>query len=650
MKAFKKQLLAIFLLAFLVYSNSLLFDFVLDDKIVITENEFTKSGIAGIGEIFSNDSMTGFFGKDKSLVAGGRYRPLSMSIHAIEWELFGENPFWYHLLNVLFYALSCCLLFLLLQEWFPRGEGEKLNGFWTIPFVAAAIFTVHPLHTEVVANIKSRDEILSILLALWSGLLAFRYLKDGEKKGLILSGVVFFASLLSKESSVIFLVLFPLAAYYFSKTEFKKIIRVSIPLLASTLAYVALRFAVIGSAKISIAKELMNNPFLEANTAEKFATISATLVLYLKLLIFPHPLTHDYYPKQIPIIGWDSILAIVGVALYSALIALAFRGLIKRNKWSFLIWLYLGGIALYSNVLFPIGTFMNERFLYVPTISLGILVAVVAINMVKSQKIGVGVVMILTVLLSLKTFSRNWAWETDGTLALTDVKVSSESAKCNMSAGMALIDQANEEKTEALKRKKLVEASSYLSKSLKIYPTYLPPTLLMGNALTQLKEYDQACDYYERCLQLSPKYGFAMQNLEFVGQEAIRDKDFKSAERAYLIYLGQNSENAAVQEKLGELYGKDLGMPDRALKHLEKALALKPEDPNKAQKLGIVYGLLGRVNEAIRTFETSLDQNPNNARLWLNLGITYQQTGQLERSQECLNKAFELEPALRNPA
>ena len=67
-------------LVFLLYINTLGHDFVLDDGIVISENKFVKEGVRGIPDILSKDSFYGFFkkeGKDK-LVAGGRYRPMSM--------------------------------------------------------------------------------------------------------------------------------------------------------------------------------------------------------------------------------------------------------------------------------------------------------------------------------------------------------------------------------------------------------------------------------------------------------------------------------------------------------------------------------------------------------------------------------------------
>jgi len=92
----KKIYALIIAFTFLLYGNTLFNDFVLDDGIVITKNDFTKKGIAGIADIFKYDTFAGEHGTDVKLVAGGRYRPFTVAMFAIEYELFGENPAFFH--------------------------------------------------------------------------------------------------------------------------------------------------------------------------------------------------------------------------------------------------------------------------------------------------------------------------------------------------------------------------------------------------------------------------------------------------------------------------------------------------------------------------------------------------------------------------
>ena len=81
-----------------------------------------KKGFLGIGEILGNDTFLGFFKVEKSLVAGGRYRPLSLVTFAIEYQLFGESPKVSHFINVVLYALTGMLLYLVVLQFFHNND------------------------------------------------------------------------------------------------------------------------------------------------------------------------------------------------------------------------------------------------------------------------------------------------------------------------------------------------------------------------------------------------------------------------------------------------------------------------------------------------------------------------------------------------
>jgi len=156
-----KQISIIFALGVGLYIYSVSFDYVLDDQIVITKNQFTNKGFSGIGSILSTESMQGYFGEQKNLVVGARYRPLSIVSFAIENELWGLNSFMSHLINVLLYALTGILLYRVLLMLFPAKDDT--HPFFNIPFIAALLYIVHPIHSEVVANVKGRDEIMTLI-------------------------------------------------------------------------------------------------------------------------------------------------------------------------------------------------------------------------------------------------------------------------------------------------------------------------------------------------------------------------------------------------------------------------------------------------------------------------------------------------------
>ncbi len=201
----------LFLMGVLLYANTFTHDFAQDDAIVITDNMFTQQGISGIPGILTKDTFFGFF-KDENkanLVAGGRYRPLTLVLFALEYELFGENPTVNHIVNALLYGLTGVFLYLLLLQFFPKKKDET-KSFW-IALAGSLLFIAHPIHTEAVANIKGRDEIMTLLLSLMALFYAFRAYRTKRLGLSVLAGVLFFLALLAKENAITFLAVVPLA-------------------------------------------------------------------------------------------------------------------------------------------------------------------------------------------------------------------------------------------------------------------------------------------------------------------------------------------------------------------------------------------------------------------------------------------------------
>ena len=260
--------------AFAIYCNTLFYDYTLDDLIVIKENSFTKKGVDGLSGIFKYDSFTGFFGTQKTLVAGGRYRPLSIATFALEYAFFdGLNPFFSRLVNIFLYGLTGVVIMIIFRRFRINKPGNK--WYLTIPFITALLFIAHPVHTEVVANIKGRDEIFSLLfslISLWSTLL---YLDKKKYSYIFLSGVSFFLALLSKENAIMFVFIIPVTIYFFTKHTLKRTLYSSAILVATAVIFIFIRFLVLGYLNSpQLPKELLNNPFLFATVGQKFDSSS----------------------------------------------------------------------------------------------------------------------------------------------------------------------------------------------------------------------------------------------------------------------------------------------------------------------------------------------------------------------------------------
>lgn len=197
---------AIFILAFLLYGNTIRNGYNLDDAYVAQNNPRVLKGLSGIPEIFTSryvDEEGNSFG----------YRPMAMATFAIEQELWGQNPYFGHMINTMLYALCSMLLYLSVRKIF-RHAGRPFA------LVVALLFLAHPIHTEVVASLKNRETLLSFLFSLFS-LLCFLKWMDTRRIWIVFTGVLsFILAFLSKQDAVTFAAVIPLAMYYRSSGSF----------------------------------------------------------------------------------------------------------------------------------------------------------------------------------------------------------------------------------------------------------------------------------------------------------------------------------------------------------------------------------------------------------------------------------------------
>lgn len=173
-------------------------DYNLDDNLVTQNHRLTSGGINAIAEIYESP----YYEDDMGYSYG--FRPTTLASFALEHAIFGESPTVSHTINVLLYLATCILVYLLIARLFPDKKGMALFG--------ALLFTVHPLHTEVVASIKNRDEILALFFALLACYTLIRPMK--WLIALPLAAAFFFLSLTSKMSAVNFILLLALVPTY----------------------------------------------------------------------------------------------------------------------------------------------------------------------------------------------------------------------------------------------------------------------------------------------------------------------------------------------------------------------------------------------------------------------------------------------------
>lgn len=663
-----KHLGIIILLSFIVYFNTLFNDYALDDSMVVTRNIYTQKGFSGIKEIFTTDSFTGFFGVQKNLVSGGRYRPLSIATFAIEYQFFGKSPFVCHLVNLLLYAFTGIIIYLIFLRILPKPKEE--HWLLSVPFVTALLFMAHPIHTEVIANIKGRDEILAFLGAISTLLVIILYFETKKPLLLVFGFVIFFLGLLSKENTATYIFIIPLTLYVFSKKpKFKEILIPSLVPVIALLIFVFVRsFFIAGPPDIP--DDIMNNSFAGMTKGETYGTIFFTLWKYIRLLIFPHPLTYDYYPYHIPKINISDSRGILPFLLYSVLLVYMFIGLRKRSIWAYGIALYLIPLFIVSNIVFPIGSFMNERFAYFS--SLGFcLVAAQYICVVlpgektkkknKSYTIALSVLAVVIALYCLKTITRNMDWKNNYVLFTHDVNISKNSAKSNTTAGLMFYNDAvvlkNERKVigeqimkeggqnDSLKKefaekekqeKEFLRKSIYhLQRAVQIYPRYVDALMLLGTAHF---EYDQDVDssmmYYSQLLYYAPKYYKGMIGNAIIFSNTVADRNKKLEICKYFYKFDKNLPELNYQ--LGSIYGKNFNMIDSSVYYLKRAIELKPDYVMAMKDLGTAYSIKKEYNKALEMFLKAAGLTPQDIELHKYVMFCYVKLGQQQKADEYL--------------
>jgi len=574
---FKIQAAIVGILAFVLYANTFHHEYALDDTIVIVKNEYVYEGFAGIPSIMTKDAFDSYYKQFNSSnqLSGGRYRPLSIASFAFEQQFLGpipqkkvdsvvahagensaqektlnKNMHVRHVFNVLWYTLSVVILL-----YFLRFVVFKNNPL--MAFIAAIIFTAHPLHTEVVANVKSRDEIMSLMFICLTFIFAFKYEEEKEKKWLLWAGLgSFFLAFLAKEYAVGLIVLMPLSFYLFKRYSFSKSIMATLPYLAVMAVYMVIRLQIVGPKSADAESDILNNPYALANEAQQLATKISTTLNYLKLLIFPHPLSADYSYNTIPYKDFTDWIVWVSLVIHIILIRYFFYFLKRRNVLSFAIAFYLVNILLICNIIFNIGGTMGERLCYHSSVGFAIAVAYLLYKGTEKMKPAsagrttlAGTVLVLTGLYSFKTIDRNQYWKNDKTLFFEDIKVAPNSVLVNADVASSYVNMSDGEKTEAQRIDDLHKGIAYFSKAIEIDPSFVSGYLNRGMAYFKLKQPDSAFYNINKVMELYPRYPKLDEMLFNIGVNFYMEKRYPEAIRTWQTTLKTSVPGSDIYQK-----------------------------------------------------------------------------------------------------
>jgi tetratricopeptide (TPR) repeat protein len=609
-KDFRFQALIVVLIGVLFYANTYKNQYALDDDIIMKKNMYVQKGFSGLWEVVSNDAYKSYYesmGVEQQL-SGGRYRPLSVITFAIEQAVFGkcygqeymdardsladfrqrrtndaaannntaverddkiinnlvleQNDLdkkiaqtnfdiapERHAMQVFWFVLSMVVLLYLLRTYFFRSNTD-------IAFLTVLLFIIHPIHTEVIANVKSRDEIFSLLFICLTFIFFFRYDLKKKRKDIIWGMFCFWLAFLSKEYAVALIVLIPAALMIFNKRKLTNLSWMITPFIGVLVAYAICRFGSVGLASAPVdqgKQDILNDPYLIANSEQRVASKINRLDDYLWLLIWPWPLVSDYSYATFPYSKITDPGVWLSIAVYAGLVVLLYKLWVKRHPMAFAMLIYFAFFAMICNIFFDIGATMGERLIYHS--SLGFCMAVAWLLVKGLEKIKIPQSYVLTgifILISIPAFmvttKRNAQWKNDFTLFTVDADVHPNSALTNGNAGSQYMnyslsylghdtiigkDTILKYGRDTVKVHRYADtASVYLLRATQTHKKYVNGFLNLGLTYYYREHYDLAADAWGHAYQYFPSNGILLQYQQMlVGQANIRasKKDYLGA-------------------------------------------------------------------------------------------------------------------------
>jgi tetratricopeptide (TPR) repeat protein len=436
------------------YANSITNPFLQDDLLIVSGNTEIRH-IAPLHFIASPYSQDQRF--------AGTYRPLTILSFSLDYGIWKNSAAGFRVTNLLLHALNGFLLFML-----ARG----LSGSTPAAWAAAAVYLVHPVHTEAVTGIVGRAELLAAAF-LFTAWLLFR---DGRTGW---AAAAFFLGLLSKENAITFPAVAALEIVLL-QGGFRKLLlswRRFAALGLAGAAYLGLRFWVLGGLVIPVASRYLQGSL---PAMQRWMTTGRVFLQYFKLVLAPVNVVGVYEFYSIPTASIGDRVAWAGLLLTSAVILTGILLAKARPLISFAILFFFITLLPVSNWFVPIGAIMAERFLYTPLFGAALLAGLLwaAIQDERLRTVVGAGVLSTAVLLCI---SHNYVWSNDLSFYGNMVRLFPENMSGRLGYGYALLN-----------RGRLGEAEEEFEAAHRIAP--MSPTVLANVAASIVGRDPEKCD------------------------------------------------------------------------------------------------------------------------------------------------------------
>lgn len=424
--------LALGLLTLIAFSNSFATGFALDNQMLLLgDPRIRQVSGANLSLILRH---TYWWPNGES----GLYRPLTTLSYLFNYAILGNgnHSAGYHLVNYVIHTANVLLVFALVLRLLSRRPGA-----FRIAFLIAALWAVHPVLTESVTNLAGRADLLAAAAVLGGFLM---YLKSAETTG---SGRVFWliglcaataAGVFSKEGAVVLPGIIILYELFGRKTgtslraiSRSKLLGGCLATILPITAMLCVR-AMVLSASPPAEWPFVDNPIAGAGFWIARLTAVKVLARYLWLAFWPIKLSSDYSYSEIPLASGSVYDWIAWLTVVAALIIVIRLYYVDRAAFFFACFAFLTLLPA-SNLLFPIGTIMAERLLYLPMVGI-VAVTAITINagVLRYHVPETAVVVVFCLIVGgfvVRTWLRNSDWKNNFTMALASVRTSPNSFK-----------------------------------------------------------------------------------------------------------------------------------------------------------------------------------------------------------------------------
>ncbi|KAK9504103.1 hypothetical protein O3M35_010520 [Rhynocoris fuscipes] len=692
---------AIGLLGSMCFSSSINGRFVFDDAEAIVNNKDILLD-SPIYKLFEDD----FWGVKISHNSSHKsYRPLTvLSFRFNVWLNNGAlNPRSFHIFNLFLHGIATSLCYPLSWVLFKRS---KTNDFK--PFLATLLFAVHPVHSEAVAGIVGRADLLCAIFSFLSVLIYYVGTKNVKPLKVVFITIV--ASLcsglamLSKEQGITALgvcgafdiliinninpkdiikgIFYTIKDYKIHKTTIKiylyryylMFLRLTVLTISGCL-FLYFRFWIMDFKGPYFHKT--DNPASFADGIfTRFINFNYIYVINLWILLCPEWLCFDWSMGCIPLINVKNIfvdpriLAVIFLWIVFGLLILKQINL-PTNPLSQNVFMALSVLlipfSVASNLFFRVGFVIAERVLYIPSLGFCMLVAIGFDLLFPrfQRKYIIYLTLALLIIINITRCNlRSFDWRSEKHLFESGLKVCPLNAKVhyNLAKTSHNVSNAIKHYREALRlhpdyeqalnnlanvlrdNGDLNEAESLLRKAIEIRPNFAAAWMNLGIVLSHLNRYDEALQSYNTALIHRKKYPDCYYNL---GNLFLSKQKYNEAYAAWMQATNQKPTHTIAWNNLIVMMDS-LGDLDKAEDLAKEALKILPDDSALHFNLANTLGKKGQYQSAEIHFKTAIKLRPNQSLYHTNLGVLYHRWKKYVLAEEQYLIALRINPTLKN--